>query len=126
MVIRITSIVLSLAGLIALILGLLFWTGIAVHLVSMHMLLGLLAVAALWVIAIGQAFAKGGSWTVAACSLVVGALTIVFGLYQSSMMVGPLHWVIQVLHLILGLFTVGLGHLGAARYRKHASRMEDR
>ena len=118
MVIRITSMVLSLAGLLALVLGLLFWTGVAVHLISMHMLLGLLAVAALWVVGIGQAFAKNGSWMIAACALVVGALTIVFGLYQSTMMISSFHWIIQIIHLLLGILTIGLGHMAAARYRR--------
>ena len=118
MVIRITSIVLSLAGLLALILGLLFWAGIALHLISMHMLLGLLAVAALWVIGIAQLFTRGGSWIIAACALVLGALTIIIGFYQASMMVGPYHWVIQLMHLLLGVSMIGLGHMAAERYRK--------
>ena len=59
MVIRIASVVLSFAGLLALILGLLFWTNSALNLIQMHMLLGLLAVGTLWVIGIGQAFSKG-------------------------------------------------------------------
>ena len=118
MVIRITSVVLSLAGLLSFILGLLFWTGAALNLISMHMLLGLLAVAALWVIGIVQAFSNAGSWIIAACALVVGAVTIVVGLYQSSMMVGEFHWIIQLVHLVLGLLTIGLGHMGVARYRK--------
>ena len=80
MVIRITSVVLSLAGLLSFILGLLFWTGAALNLISMHMLLGLLAVAALWVIGIVQAFSNAGSWIIAACALVIGAVTIVIGL----------------------------------------------
>lgn len=122
MVIRITSIVLSAAGLIALILGLLFWAGAALNLISMHMLVGLLAVAALWAIGIAQAFVKGGNWLIAACAVIVGALTVVFGLYQSSMMVGSFHWIIQIVHLILGVLTIGLGHMGAARYRKGSTK----
>ena len=118
MVIRIASAVLSLAGLLALILGLLFWTGAALNLLQMHMLLGLLAVGALLVIGIGQAFSKGGSWTIAVGTLVVGAATIVIGMVQASLMVGEFHWVIQVVHLLLGLLTIGMGHMGAARYRK--------
>lgn len=118
MVIRIASAVLSLAGLLALILGLLFWTGAALNLLQMHMLLGLLAVGALLVIGIGQAFFKGGSWIIAVGTLVVGAATIVIGMVQASLMVGEFHWVIQVVHLLLGLLTIGMGHMGAARYRK--------
>lgn len=118
MVIRITSVVLSVAGVLTLISGLLFWTGAALNLVSMHMLLGFLSVAALWIVGIGQAFSKGGSWITAAGTIVVGALAIYVGLYQATLMLGQLHWVIQVLHLALGILTIGLGHMAAARHRK--------
>lgn len=118
MTIRMASIVLSLAGLFALILGLLFWIGIAANLVSLHMQLGLLAVGALWVIGIGQLFSKAGSWVIAAAALAVGAVTAGLGMIQSSLMVGELHWVIQIVHLALGVLTIGVGHMGAARYRR--------
>lgn len=121
MVIRTASVVLSLAGLLALILGLLFWAGTALNWVSMHMLLGLLAVVALWVIGVGQAFAKTGSWMLAAAALIVGAVMVVFGMIQSTLMVGDFHWVIEITHLLLGLLTIGIGHMGAARFRKSAS-----
>ena len=118
MVIRIASAVLTLTGLLALLSGGLFWMDLASNLMSLHMLLGFLAVAALWTIGIAQAIAKGGSWVIAACALLLGAVTIMLGLYQSSLMVGPLHWIIEISHLILGILTVGLGHMGAARYRR--------
>lgn len=121
MVIRIASAVLSLAGLLALISGILFWAGFALKLVSLHMLLGLLAVAALWTIGIAQLCSSGGSWTIAACTLIVGTLTIYFGLNQSALLPGQHHWVIQSVHLILGILTIGLGHMGAARYRRRSA-----
>jgi hypothetical protein len=116
MVIRIASIVLSFAGLLALILGLLIWTGTDLNLVQMHMLLGLLAVGALWIVGIGQAFSTGGSWVIAACALLVGATLMFIGMTQASLMVGAFHWVIQLIHLALGLLVIGIGHIGAARY----------
>ena len=118
MVIRIASAVLTLAGLLALISGLLFWTGTALNLLALHMLLGFLAVGALWVIGFAQAFARRGSWIIAASALIVGAAMIVIGMTQSSLLVGEFHWVIQVIHLVLGLLTIGIGHMAAARYRK--------
>jgi hypothetical protein len=121
MVIRIASVVLSFAGLLALILGLLFWANSALNLIQMHMLLGFLAVGALWVIGIGQALSRSGSWLLAACALVVGAAMIIIGLNQSTLMLGPFHWVVQILHLVLGLLVIGMGHVGAARYRKGTS-----
>lgn len=108
----------SLAGLLALVSGLLFWTGTALDWIQLHMLLGFLTVGALWVVAIGQIFAKKGSWVIAAAAIIVGAATIVLGMTQASLMVGDFHWLVEVLHLALGIFTIGLGHIGAARYRK--------
>ena len=121
MIIRIASIVLSLAGILALIFGLVLWTGMALNIISLHMLLGLLAVAALWVIGIGQALVRGGSWIIAACAVIVGALTGWLGMIQASLLVGDYHWIIQVIHLLLGVLTIGLGHMGAARYRRAAT-----
>lgn len=121
MAIRIGSFVLTLSGLLALILGLLFWDHRASNLISLHMLLGLLVVGALWVIGIGQAFFKGGSWLIAACALIIGALLLVIGMTQSSLMVGEYHWVVRIIHLALGLTAIGIGHIGAARYRKTAA-----
>ncbi len=121
MVVRTASVVLSLAGLLALILGLLLWTGAALNLLSMHMLVGLLAVGALCVIGIAQAFANRGSWVIAISALTVGALTLVIGMIQSTLMVGELHWVVQVVHVVLGILTIGVGHMGVARYRKGAA-----
>ena len=118
MVIRIASAVMSLAGLLALVSGLLFWTGTALDWIQLHMLLGFLTVGALWVVAIGQVLATNGSWVIVAAAVAVGAATIVLGMTQASLMVGDFHWLVEVLHLFLGILTIGLGHIGAARYRK--------
>jgi hypothetical protein len=104
-----------------LILGLLFWNHRAANLISLHMLLGFLVVGALWVIGIGQAFFKGGSWLIATGALIIGALMLVLGMTQSSLMVGQYHWVVQIIHLVLGISAVGIGHIGAARCRKTAA-----
>jgi len=85
----------------------------------MHMLLGFLAVGSLWVVGIGQLLSRNGSWVIAIGALLVGACTVVLGLYHSSLMVGESHWVIQGIHLLFGVLTIGLGHMGAARFRKN-------
>jgi uncharacterized membrane protein len=121
MVIRIASAVLTLAGLLALISGVLFWTGTALNLMALHMLLGFLAVGALWVTGVAQAFAPRGSWVIAACALIVGAVMIVIGMMQSSLLPGEFHWIIQVTHLALGLLTIGIGHMATAR--RHRDRV---
>lgn len=119
MLIRYASALLTASGLIALVLGLLFWSGNALHLISMHMLLGIVAVVALWVIGFAQALGKGGSWPLAIIAFVIGLLTIFLGLHQMTLMVGPNHWIIEVVHLILGLLTIGFGHMCSARAKRN-------
>jgi hypothetical protein len=117
-VIQIASILLRLFGTLAVILGLLFWVGIGLNLIPVHMLLGLLVVLLLWIVGVGQAFSKSGSWALALGALALGAIVIMLGLRQSSLLVGPFHWVIQVIHLLLGVLAVGVGQVSAGRYRK--------
>ena len=124
MVFRIASIVLRLGGALAVILGILFWSGNALNLIPIHMLLGLLVVLSLWIVGIGQAFSSGGSWPLAGGALLLGLLVIVVGMTQSSLLVGPFHWVIQVVHLLLGILAVGVGQIAAARGRKSSALRE--
>src|SRR5207253_9859956 len=94
MLIRIASIVLRVCGILAVLLGLLFWTGNAVNFVGLHMLLGVLVVLSLWVAGVGQALAPGGSWPLAAVALLLGLVVVVVGIRQSTLLVGSLHWLI--------------------------------
>jgi hypothetical protein len=116
MVSRIASIVLRVCGALAVILGILFWSGNALNLLPIHMLLGLLVVLSLWIVGIGQAFSSGGNWPLALGALLLGLLVIVVGMTQSSLLVGPFHWVIQVVHLLLGILAVGIGQVAAGRW----------
>jgi hypothetical protein len=121
MVVRIASIVLRIGGALAVILGILFWSGNALNLVPIHMLLGLLVVLSLWIVGIGQAFSSGGSWPLAGGALLLGLLVLVVGMTQSSLMVGSFHWVIKVVHLLLGILAVGMGQIAAARWRSSSA-----
>ena len=125
MVFRIASIVLRLCGALAVILGILFWSGNALNLIPIHMLLGLLVVLLLWIVGIGQAFSSGGSWPLAGGALLLGLLVIVVGMTQSSLLVGPFHWVIQVVHLLLGILAVGVGQIATARWRNSSAIREE-
>lgn len=121
MVIRYATAVVTLAGILALVSGLAFWVGTATALVPMHMLLGFLTVAGLWTIGIAQALSVGGSWFLATLAAIVGALTIYVGMSQVTMLSGEHHWLVQISHLILGLLTIGVGHMAAARQRRAAA-----
>lgn len=118
MVNRYAAAVVTVAGLLALITGLIFWFGGAPSLVSMHMLLGLLTVGGMWTIAFSQALSAGGSWLLAVIALLVGALTIYIGMNQAAMLPGEYHWLIQMSHLLLGILSIGIAHIAAARQRR--------
>jgi len=105
------------AGILALILGLLFWTGDAVNLVPVHMLLGTLTVLALWLVAVT------GSQMGAPMGLVVGAgmlglLVLGLGFSQQSLVPGSGHWVVQVVHLLLGMAAIASSEAIGGRVRR--------
>ena len=107
-------------GIILIILGVLFWTGHALQLVPLHMLLGLLFVLALWLLA-GVAFRAGGLGGFASAVVVWGIIVLVFGMGQRTLMPGGAHWVIQVLHLLIGLAAMGVGDRLAGRLTGRAA-----
>jgi len=117
MVVRIAVNVLRASVLLALILGILFWTGNATSLVLVHMGLGILAVLSLWTLGAAIASTKGGIG-LAIGAFVWGILVAALGLTQGTLLAGSTHWVIQVLHLLVGLAAIGLGEMIARRYRR--------
>ena len=117
-VITIAIWVLRIAVLAAIILGILFWTGNAENLIPVHMLIGIIAVLSLWVIGLAQGFIKGGSFGLALATFVVGLALAIVGLYQQQWLLGSSHWIIQVIHLLLGLSAIGLGEMINGRTRR--------
>ncbi|HZA85008.1 MAG TPA: hypothetical protein VFC13_26605 [Actinomycetes bacterium] len=89
-------------GVIQIVLGILFWTGNALGLVDLHMLNGILIVLLLWVMA-GLAAAARVSPALAAGAFVWGLIVPIVGLSQTNLLTGSLHWLIQVIHLLLGI-----------------------
>jgi hypothetical protein len=105
-----------LTGLTQIVLGSLFWLGLLRPLVPIHMLIGLIFVLALWALAILAAFARV-SPALVALALAWGLVVPVFGVTQVQILPGAFHWVIQVLHLLVGLATMRLGEELAARIK---------
>ena len=93
--------------LVQLALGVLFWTGNATGLVDLHQLLGILLVLALWTQAVLAARA-GVEPRLVAVAAVWGLLVPIVGLTQTSLLTGSLHWLVQVIHLLLGIGLIGL------------------
>ena len=101
-------ILVRLCGLILIILGIIFWTGHALGLIPVHMVVGLLLAVTLWVLAFLGASAKVGAGFVALVA-VWALIMVVFGAMQTRLMPGTAHWVIQVLHLLIGIAALGMG-----------------
>jgi hypothetical protein len=123
MVVRITTMILRISALLALILGMLFWAGQAESLVEAHMLLGLLVALSLWVLGVALAITQTGNWWLTGGAFVLAGAMLIFGLIQERLLPGTLHWVIQVIHLLLGLSALGLGEIITRRYKQFSMRV---
>jgi Na+-translocating ferredoxin:NAD+ oxidoreductase RnfE subunit len=94
--------VIGIAGLALLGLGFSFWAGKALNFIPLHQQLGIFIVVVLWVLAIIGLF-YGVNRARVATSVIWGFIVIGLGFMQTGMMVGSLHWVIRVVHLLVGI-----------------------
>ena len=115
----VAQMIVRLFGLILLALGITFWSGHALQLVNTHMLIGVLFVLALWTLS-GIAAAAHQSGGFVALGFVWGIVVLALGMTQRTLMPGSGHWVIQVLHLLVGLAAMGIGENLAKRIKSSA------
>jgi hypothetical protein len=118
MVTNIASWVVRLGGAVMIVLGLLFWSGNAFLLLNLHMSIGVLLALALWVLAGIYAAHRGANLGLVATGFLVGILVLAVGMMQTHLLPGSAHWIIQVVHLLLGLTLIGFGEMLAARIRR--------
>lgn len=108
--------IVRLTGLVQVVLGALFWTGNARGMIPVHMLLGLVLVLALWVLT-GLAARAGVDPALVAVAALWGLVVPALGLTQTSLLPGDYHWLIEGLHLLVGLAAIGLGDVLATRIK---------
>ena len=104
-------------GVVQLLLGGLFWTGNALDLVPLHQTIGFLLVFGLWTLA-ALAARAGVRPPLVALAAVWGLIVPVLGLTQTRLLVGSAHWLIEVLHLLVGLGAIGQAEALAARIKE--------
>jgi hypothetical protein len=109
--------VVRIAGLVQVVLGTLFWAGQAVTLIPLHILIGLLLVLGLWTLAFLGARAGVSPGFVVLVAL-WGLLLPVFGLTQDRLLTGDAHWLVRLLHLLVGLAAIGQAEGLTARMRE--------
>src|SRR5438270_14011108 len=90
---RIIQIISGIAGLGALVLGLLFWIA-NIDLINIHMLLGLIVTLTLLVMS-GIAVSTRDMRIRGTVGIVYALIIPIFGLKQSVILTGNLHWLIQ-------------------------------
>ena len=105
------------AVLLQLIVGIALWAGYLSSLVDVHRTLGVLFVLSLWIIAI-IALMQRRSPGLAVFAVVWGLAVAGLGFMQQGILVGDLHWIIRVLHLVIGVAAMPIAEKlvgGAAR-----------
>jgi hypothetical protein len=111
-----STIVLRICYVTQILLGILLWTGNGDNLRGLHILLGTVIVLGLWATGVALVL-RGGSPVLAGALLVYGVVVLYVGLNQEQWLPGTLHWLIQVLHLVLGLGTMALTETTRQRIR---------
>jgi hypothetical protein len=104
---NVLRILVSAIGVVMIVLGLLFWTGNAFTLLPLHMLLGTALVLMLWIIAVMALVARVNP-ILAVVALIWGLIVPILGVTQDQLLPGSLHWLVQALHLLVGIVAIAL------------------
>jgi hypothetical protein len=114
--VRILIWIARIAWLGAIILGLLFWiTGI--DLISLHILFGLTLGLSMLALCIVLVFTRGVR-LLGIAGIVYAFILPIFGLTQTRLLVGNLHWLIQLAHLLVGIGAIVLVQIMSTRYER--------
>ncbi len=107
-------------GALLIILGLFLWVGSADTLIPVHITLGVALVLALWILA-AMAAVAGVNPALVAVAALWGVIVPILGLTQERLLPGDLHWLIQTLHLLVGITAIALAQILAIRITRRRS-----
>lgn len=113
--VQITRWVASIIGLGALLLGLAFWL-FHIDLINIHMLFGLIVTLSLLGLGIAMLFSRGLR-LLGIISIIYAPILPIFGMTQSGLLIGDLHWLIRIAHMLVGIGALVLIGLIGARYQ---------
>src|SRR5260370_27048965 len=108
---------LRVSGLLLILLGLAIWSGRADGIIPIHEFLGFVLVLSLWTLAYFGARA-GVTKGLVGAAVAWGLIAPILGLTQANLLANNWHWVIQVLHLLVGLAAIGTGEGLAQRMKR--------
>jgi hypothetical protein len=94
-------------GSIQIVLGVVIWFGIADAFITIHIVSGIILVLSLWILAFVAA--RGGeNLGLVVLAIFWGLITVILGLKHDALFPGQSHWIIQVIHLLVGMVAIGL------------------
>ena len=106
-------------GLALIALGLLLWVDVAAGLRSIHMLIGVVLVAALLATA-ALVLRAGAKPILPIVAIAWGFVVVALGMTQAQLLPGDAHVVVEVAHLLVGVVAIGLGEALVAAGRRGA------
>ncbi len=105
--ISVAQYVVLVGGGVQMLLGVMFWAGTAQALIPAHIFVGTIVAAALLMLAI-QGLRARIPVGLGVLSIVWSLLLPALGALQSRILVGPSHWIVEVIHLLVGITAMGL------------------
>ena len=120
----ITQWIIRLTGLTQVVLGVMFWNRRALELIHVHIMIGMTFVIAL-LVAIGLATRAGLQRSLVVMAVAYAIIVPVFGYLHPRLLPRSAHWIIQALHLAIGLGAMAIAaRLGGYTRRRRAGRAE--
>ncbi len=118
---RIATLVIQMAvrilGLILIVLGFMFWTGHHFDLIAVHMRLGEILVALLWIIAV-IGLRVGVKPGLVLGAIFYGLIVVGYAMRMTTFLPGSAHEVIRVIHFLLGLGAIGMVEMIGAKIKR--------
>jgi uncharacterized integral membrane protein len=111
---RILLVLMRIGAGLQVVVGLGLWTGRWYSLVDMHRTVGVIYVILLWVLAI-IALVQRRSVKLALFAIVWGLVIAALGFAQQGILIGDLHWIVRVVHLVIGLAAMPIAERLAPR-----------
>jgi len=108
--IGITLKLVSLAAVVQLVLGILFWTGHGYTWIPVHIVIGSILVLGLWTLSVIALVARVRPG-LAVFELTWGLALAAFGMTQATILIGPMHWIVRVIHLVMAISAVRLAEM---------------
>lgn len=117
--VTITQMLVRITGVLLLILGLLIWAENMTNLTNVHMLLGVVLVVSLVVFA-AAAHHQGATLGMAIGLAILAVVVLVLGMTQMNLLPrpDPNHWIVQVVHLLIGMAAIGMAEAVGGRLRR--------